>query len=83
MGVVVSKRARGNLGKLDPNVADRIVAKLKAIERHPHPLELAVPLRNVTIGTHRFRLGQYRVVFEIREGAIHITRIGHRRDVYR
>jgi len=36
-------------------------------------------------GLYRVRVGQYRIVYEIRDGAlvVLVVRLGHRRDIYR
>jgi mRNA interferase RelE/StbE len=35
------------------------------------------------IGTYRFRIGDYRAIFDIDGENIVILRIGHRRDIYK
>jgi mRNA interferase RelE/StbE len=34
-------------------------------------------------GTYRFRIGDYRAIFDIEGSDLVILRIGHRRDIYR
>jgi len=40
-------------------------------------------LINPEFGTYRFRIGDYRVIFDIEDDQIIVLRIGHRREVYR
>jgi mRNA interferase RelE/StbE len=35
------------------------------------------------LGAYRFRIGDYRVVFDLEGDEIVILRVGHRRDIYR
>ncbi len=35
------------------------------------------------MGTYRFRVGNYRVIFDLDDEQIVILRVGHRRDIYR
>lgn len=46
------------------------------------PLQHAEPLKQLELGSYRFRIGDYRVVFDIEGDEIVILRIGHRRDIY-
>ena len=47
------------------------------------PLRYAVKLTNPEIGTYRFRIGEYRIVFDISENTLIVHAVGHRRDIYR
>jgi mRNA interferase RelE/StbE len=35
------------------------------------------------LGTYRFRIGDYRVIFDIEGKDIVVLRVGHRRDIYK
>ncbi|MBC8254135.1 MAG: type II toxin-antitoxin system RelE/ParE family toxin [Ardenticatenia bacterium] len=35
------------------------------------------------LGTYRFRVGDYRVIFDVEDDKVIILRVGHRRDIYR
>jgi mRNA interferase RelE/StbE len=59
----------------------RIVDKLK--EYSKEPLKYARKLVNPKIGTYRFRIGDYRVIFDIYNDVIVILRIGHRGSIYK
>ncbi len=58
-----------------------IVIKLK--EFTDEPLKYARKLTNPKIGTYRFRIGEYRVIYDIDDNKIVILRIGHRKSIYR
>ena len=44
---------------------------------------LADFLNDSRIGSYRFRIGNYRVIFDIKEDQIIILRVGHRGRIYR
>jgi len=35
------------------------------------------------LGTYRFRIGDYRVIFDIEGNEVVVLRVGHRREIYR
>lgn len=48
-----------------------------------NPLKHAQKLINPKIGEYRFRIGDYRVIFDIDFENIVILRIGHRKKLYK
>jgi len=46
-------------------------------------LKHASKLTDPALGTYRFRIGDYRVIFDIEEKEIVVLRVGHRKDIYR
>ena len=66
---------------LSNEVQTRLEGKLKEYARDP--LRYAVTLSNSKIGKCRFRVGAYRVVFDLAENTIIILAVGHRKDIYR
>ena len=55
----------------------------KLLEYADDPLQHAVKLSDPAIGTYRFRIGDYRIVFDIAGDEIVILAVGHRKDIYR
>ena len=49
----------------------------------PNPLQFAERLTNFDFGEYRFRIGDYRVSFDIENNTVKILKIGHRKDVYK
>ena len=47
------------------------------------PLLYGVPLRRDLHGCYKLRVGEYRVIYQVKGAAIYIITIGHRRDVYK
>ena len=79
--VVFTQRALKDLENIDKEMQNRIAIKLK--EYAKEPLRYARKLINPKIGTYRFRIGDYRVIFDIDNKNIVILRIGHRRSIYK
>lgn len=79
--LVYTARAVRDVKALDENVKQRIG---KTIIRYKEdPLAYAEKLTDTTLGTYRFRIGDYRVIFDIEGRDVIILRIGHRKEIYR
>lgn len=75
-------KASKELLKLDANVRTRIIVKLDFFCAMENLTESAEHLTDSTLGEYRFRIGDYRIVFDIDEDGIRIVKIGHRREIY-
>jgi len=49
----------------------------------PHNADSCPELKGKFAGLRKLRVGDYRVIFAIIGDCVLVTRIGHRRDVYR
>ena len=79
--LVYTYRAARDIRGLEVNVKKRIG---KALKRYVEELlKYASKLTDAALGTYRFRIGDYRVVFDIEDEDIVVLRVGHRRDIYR
>ncbi len=79
--LVYTTRAVRDIRKLDDSVKRRL--KL-ALERYAEtPLQFAQRLTDSKLGTYRFRVGDYRVIFDVEDDKVIILRAGHRQDIYR
>lgn len=79
--LVYTRRAERDIEKLEPNVKDRIG---KALLRYSEePLKFAEKLSDPILGEYRFRIGDYRVIFDLQGNEIVPLRVGHRREIYR
>jgi mRNA interferase RelE/StbE len=78
---LIAKRALKDLDNLDSNTKIRIVSKLK--EYSVDPFANCSKLSDSKIGTYRFRIGDYRVIFDIDDVNIVVLRIAHRREIYK
>ena len=85
--IIYSDRAIKNLSSLDRQVSKRVVRKIEEYGGTTNPLLYAKALSGSLIGMYRYRVGDYRVLFEIdTSGAVTILvilNIKHRKDVYR
>lgn len=79
--VVFTKRAAKDINDLESKVKERIK---DAIARYSEdPLSYAMRMVDSSLGTYRFRIGDYRVIFDLEGDEIVILRVGHRREIYR
>ncbi len=77
---ILTKSALKDFKKLDKNIQETIKKKLTLFQSDP--LNYAIKLTNYEIGSYRFRIGKYRVIFDLDEDKIIILKIGHRKDIY-
>ncbi|MBI2463772.1 type II toxin-antitoxin system RelE/ParE family toxin [Candidatus Peregrinibacteria bacterium] len=84
--IIYTKNARKDLRSLESHVAKRILRKLNFYILQNDPLKCAKALKNHSLGHYRYRVGDYRVLFDIsRDGTITILiilKIKHRKDIY-
>ncbi len=82
-----SREALGDLKTLSQEIADRIIKKVVWFSAQKDPLNHATSLTGVYAGVYRFRVGDYRVLFEKNTAGqlvvLLILRVKHRREVYR
>jgi mRNA interferase RelE/StbE len=73
------------LNRIDPAVRQRILKKLAWFARLDTPLSFATRLTDPKLGTHRFRIGDWRVIVDVDTDRhrIRVLEIGHRREIYR
>ncbi|TSA27957.1 MAG: type II toxin-antitoxin system RelE/ParE family toxin [Ignavibacteriales bacterium] len=79
--VLFTDRAKKDLFQLQSDTAKQIKQRLKYFSENP--LNYAKKLEETTLGTFRFRVGDYRIIFDLVEDKIIILRIGHRKDIYK
>lgn len=79
--------AKEDLRKLDHITAIRIAKKLRFFAIQENPLRFAERLTDSPYGDYRFRVGDYRILFDVgARGVIvvlEILRIKHRREAYK
>jgi mRNA interferase RelE/StbE len=71
------------LKKLPKDTQLRIIKKLDFFCLYHNPIEFAESLVRSELGSYRFRIGDYRVIFDLEDDGIIILIIGHRREIYR
>lgn len=78
-----TKQAAKEVAVLNIGARKRLKNKLKFYLDQPDPLRYAARLQNRKDGQYRWRIGYYRVVFDVKKSAIIILRVQHRKEVYR
>ena len=78
-----TKHAESEFLKLPRDVQHRLIRKVEQYLRTPVPLRYAERMSGTAQPCFRYRIGDYRVIFDWEITGILITRVGHRRDIYR
>ena len=85
--VELDPAAERELGKLDPQVAKRILLFLQErVANLEDPRSIGEALKGSRLGAFwKYRVGDYRIISAIEDGALRIlvVKIGNRREVYR
>ena len=79
--LIYSERARRDILSLDRLAQKRIAKKIVALQENP--MQKSKKLIDSRLGTYRYRIGDYRVIFDVHGRKVVILRIGHRREIYR
>lgn len=71
------------IARLPQALRTRMLAALRTLEEEPRPVGCK-KLASVGAGLYRIRVGDHRVIYEIRdrELVVLVVRVGHRREVY-
>ena len=80
MRIFISASALAQIESLAPLLHKRITRKLRFFANQTDPLLFAKPVTNTPY--FRFRIGDYRVLFELIGGSIHIAKIERRDKAY-
>lgn len=84
--IIYTEKANEDLERLEEKTAQRILKKITFFSTQKNPLHFAKPLKNISEGKYRFRIGDYRAIFRIdQNGTIHflmILKIKHRKEIY-
>lgn len=85
---IFTKQAAKACERVPKTVQARVIEKLKELKIHDDILSVLKRLENFKPATHRLRIGNYRLILELREqtdkdSIFWILDIGHRKDIYR
>jgi len=83
MKLIFTRSAFHQLQKLDYNTQKRIDEKLHFYISQQNPLKFAESLKDSRFGNWRFRIGNYRVLFDVEKNKIIILKVGNRKDIYK
>jgi len=78
---VYTRRAAKDIQKLDEITKKRIDKTL--VRYGEDPLKYAERLIDSRLGDYRFRIGDYRVIFDMDRENIVVLRVGHRKQIYK
>lgn len=81
--VLITKEAKKDIEALPVPVKSQLHKKLIHFSSLPDVKVVAKKLINHEAGEYRFRVGNYRIIFDLDKHTIVILRIIHRKDVYR
>lgn len=81
--IVFTKSSARDISKLTPAVQKRIKQKLEFYLNSPAPLDQAKTLTNSKYGDYRWRVGDYKIIFDVDKDEIVILQVQHRRDIYK
>lgn len=77
-----SHRAARQFSKLPRTIQVRIAEKMRFYASQDDPLRFAEHLTDYREGEYRFRVGDYRVSFDVGDGEIIILKVGRRDQMY-
>lgn len=80
--VEIEPAAQRDLDRLATTLYERVTGRLAELAEEPRPHGVT---KLTHVGAYRLRVGDHRVVYEIDDRArtISVTRVRHRREVYR
>lgn len=79
----IAKTAAKQIASLEKIVQKRLGKKLQELSKSENIVASAKMLSGNLKGAYRERIGDYRILFEVRKDIISIVAVKHRRDVYR
>ena len=81
-----TKNAVRDLRQMDQQVSKRILKKMDFFSKQDDPLKFAKKLKDFSLGEYRFRVGDYRVLFDVNENGslkiLMVLSVKHRREAY-
>lgn len=82
MDVLYSRKAIKFINSVDRITQQRIKEGVNGLLEYPPRGDVKV-MQGQPAGTYRLRVGKYRIIYELRENALHIIDIGSRGDIYK
>ena len=83
MELIFSRKAFRQLCRLERKVQQRINGKLNFYLSQKEPLAFAERIMDSRFGEWRFRIGDYRVLFDVNRDTIEVLKVDHRGDIYK
>jgi mRNA interferase RelE/StbE len=82
MKIFYTHQAARQLENLSHSAQERIVEKMRFYANQKNPLKFAERLTDYREGEFRFRIGDYRVIFDVEKNIIYVLKVGKRDEVY-
>lgn len=82
MKISFTHKAAKQLEDLPRSVQKRIIEKMRFYAEQKDPLKFAKRLSDYHEGEFRFRIGNYRLMFDVKRSAIYILKIDKRDKAY-
>jgi len=82
MKIYYSYKAEGDFSGLSKDIQKRIAKKMRFYASLKDPLKFAERLTDSREGEFRFRIGDWRLPFDVKAGKIFILRVKHRSKAY-
>jgi mRNA interferase RelE/StbE len=81
--VEITPAAQRTIKKLPQNIQRKLIEIIELLAKEPRPV--GVVKLSATENLYRVRTGDYRIIYEIQDQIllIVITKVGHRRDIYK
>ena len=79
--LVYTRRAIKDIQRLEEKIRKRIGNTL--LRYSEDPFKYSEKLTDSKLGNYRFRIGDYRVIFDLEGTDIAVLRVGHRKEIYR
>lgn len=83
MRVLFTERAKKEWQSFEKQIQNQLSKKLAFYLSQKNPLNYAEKLRESKYGEYRFRIGEYRIIFDIKDNDLIILKIGNRKDIYK
>ncbi len=82
MKIFYTYKAAKQLKDLPRLIQKRIIEKMRFYVKQDNPLKFAEHLTNCKEGEFRFRIGDYRIIFDVEKNTIYVLKIRKRDKAY-
>lgn len=83
MRIIFTERAKKDWQNLNNSIQRQLRKKLSFYIKSGKPLKFADKIKDKSLGDYRFRIGDYRIIFDTRRKTIFVLKVGHRKDIYK
>ena len=82
MNIYYTRKSAIELENLSRSVQKRIIDKMRFYVTQKNPLKFAKRLTDYNEGEYRFRIGDYRIIFDVMNNIIYVLKVDKRDKVY-